>query len=210
MTLPSLIAKHEKDVTVSKLKKVYSVMSQALIMSENENGSAENWIDPSATVNEASVTQYFNTYWKPYLKVNKVCKSYAKCGYKALIPWNTPNLTPFHSGIVDPVTRNSFYLNDGTFILLIYIYWDNTDPANPVAQFRKSQDLYIDLNGSKNPNILGKDVFYFSIDLKNHRIIPPSIDSTETGLIDTCKSVGITCSTLIMRNGWKITDQYPW
>lgn len=69
---------------------------------------------------------------------------------------------------------------------------------------------YIDLNGPKNPNILGKDVFYFSIDLKNHQIVPPNIDSTETGLIDTCKSVGTTCSTLIMRNGWRITDKYPW
>ena len=43
MTLPSIVQKHQEKVTVSKLKKIYSNVSQAYLNAIRENGSPENW-----------------------------------------------------------------------------------------------------------------------------------------------------------------------
>ena len=43
MTIPVLIANHKKQEVVTKLEKVYTVMNQAIKMSEVENGAVEHW-----------------------------------------------------------------------------------------------------------------------------------------------------------------------
>ena len=52
-----------------------------------------------------------------------------------------PNGNAFDTGIVDENTRTSFFMPDGTFVLLIYFSWDTTD-GTPVAKFSKKQRLY--------------------------------------------------------------------
>jgi prepilin-type N-terminal cleavage/methylation domain-containing protein len=43
LTMPALISNHRKNVTLTKLKKVYSVMNQAYGLAVVENGDFENW-----------------------------------------------------------------------------------------------------------------------------------------------------------------------
>ena len=43
MTMPSLITNYQKKQTISQLKKSYSVVSQALVSSQAENGNIEEW-----------------------------------------------------------------------------------------------------------------------------------------------------------------------
>lgn len=99
---------------------------------------------------------------------------------------------------------------DGTFVLLIYISWDTTD-GTPIAKFSKKQRLYIDVNGNQNPNMLGKDVFYFVIDLENAALKHPETykNQTKEMLIQNCQTYGTHCSTLIMQAGWQIDKDYP-
>ena len=213
MTMPALISKHAKNVTVSQLKKVYSVFSQALMQSEQENGSSVDWVTGGAELNEAAANEYFNKFWKPYLKVNKICKTYKECGYKVLKPWKHLDGQLYDMSVADPASRNSFLLTDGTFVMFHYLAWDRTDPDNPKPIFRQgegSQAMIVDINGPKNPNVFGKDLFYFTIELNNHRIMPISYDKDEAELLQTCPSAGKTCLTLIMQDGWNIPDNYPW
>ena len=43
MTLPALIQNYQKKQTVSQLKKAYSVISQALVSSQYDNGDMTEW-----------------------------------------------------------------------------------------------------------------------------------------------------------------------
>ena len=68
LTIPILISKHRADVTMTKVKKFYSVMSQAQIMSINENGDVETWdFQSDNSGGNEYMLNWFNKYWKPYL-----------------------------------------------------------------------------------------------------------------------------------------------
>lgn len=63
MTLPSLITNYQKKQTVTQLKKVYSIMSQALQRAELDYGNFEHW-NFSQTG-----TEFNNKYIKPYYTI---------------------------------------------------------------------------------------------------------------------------------------------
>ena len=44
MTMPSLIANHQEKVTVTKVKKVYSILSQAYLIAVEEYGTPDEWV----------------------------------------------------------------------------------------------------------------------------------------------------------------------
>ncbi len=204
ITLPALIVQHQKTVTVSRLKKVYSVFSQALIQSESINGSAEEWISTDIPLNEETNSKYFNTYWKPFLKISKVCTD-SKCGYDSNGPWKYNNGQPWTYSHVMPSRRTSFYLNDGTFVLLNF--GTATDGVYHVSGV---QHLIFDINGSKNPNTLGKDVFRYIINLEKHNITPLGNGTERALLLENCKDTGEYCAALIMHDSWQIKKDYSW
>ena len=62
MTLPALISNYKKAQTVSQLKASYSILSQAIKLSEVTNGEVKYW-----NYNLSS-EQFFKKYLKEYLK----------------------------------------------------------------------------------------------------------------------------------------------
>ena len=66
MTIPSLMTTFQKRETVSKLKSTYSIISQAIKLSENDNGELETW---DYTLNNE---QWVDTYLKNYMKMMTV------------------------------------------------------------------------------------------------------------------------------------------
>lgn len=69
MTLPAMIMNHRKQVTVNKVKKFYTVMSQATNSAIAEYGSMEDWQGFTTAWNGEEMQNWFDTYLKPYLKV---------------------------------------------------------------------------------------------------------------------------------------------
>lgn len=65
MTLPALINNYKKAQTVSQLKASYSILSQAIKLSEVTNGEVKYW-----NFNLSS-EQFFEKYLKGYLKMQK-------------------------------------------------------------------------------------------------------------------------------------------
>lgn len=61
MTLPSLITKHQKNLTISQLKRVYTVLNQALNLSQAVNGEFKYW-DNALVIGQE---EYYERYWKP-------------------------------------------------------------------------------------------------------------------------------------------------
>ena len=111
MTLPTLITNYQKRATVAKLKRAYSVIKQAYLMSYDQVG------DPAADEAFAmGANNYFKTYWAPYIK-GTLCKTYQECGYSSNTPWIMANGTALSTG-VGAGGRTTFYTTDGVLYVV--------------------------------------------------------------------------------------------
>ena len=72
-------------------------------------------------------------------------------------------------------------------------------------------DLLVDVNGVKKPNILGKDIFIFSIDQDKVGIKGKcyKIDEPRDTILKKCKIDNAFCSCLFINDGLKFSDDYP-
>ena len=216
MTMPTLIKKYQQHVTVNRLKETYSILYNAVRMSETENGLLETWEIPNESWDARTYTKgktFFEQYLKPYIKVAKECKYLSnECWADEYL---RPNENPDY--IYFPASKNHTYsmvLASGS---VIGFY-----PRNTFCE------VYVDLNGKKGPNKLGKDTFIIIIAKTanngygiftrsgvymygqgyNRTVLKSNsykgCSKTATGL------AGIYCSALIMHDGWKIEKDYPW
>ena len=87
--------------------------------------------------------------------------------------------------------------------------------------------IYVDINGRKKPNTFGKDVFHFYLIKDTGKFLPIAWDDggynnpiTDRNILKNGPSrqnyqcnkdgIGLWCGALIMQDGWKISDDYPW
>ena len=211
MTLPGVIEGYQKAETINRLKKAYSVIAQAIELSEVHNESVKYW-----NFNQSNA-DFFNQYLKPHFaKINET--TYGKISDK--VQYTRPNgsventFTPFYSNalVVSTVDGMTFYFTVGR-----------------IAMTRNSSSIVLDLNGYKKPNRFGRDLFIFSIS-QEYGLVPYGYKGTcdmgnayDTFDREYLKSAwryvcskqagetnGAFCSALIMTDGWEIRDDYPW
>ena len=188
LTVPTLISNSQKQSTVEKLKKEYTSLSQAVKQSEIDNGSVSTWDWGS---DQATILASFNTYWAPYLKILKSCQITTDCGYSN----NLMALDKSTSiGPVSPTVRTSVILADGTILIVL----------------APEQYIIIDINGSKLPNVYGKDVFWFILD-PTKEFMPYGYNAGSSINTNCAKTAsGQYCAAKIMQDGWQINSDYPW
>ena len=232
MTLPSVIAKYQKQQTIAKLKKAYSEISQAIRISEVKYGTMDSWdLSDFSTTQER--TDYFaQNYLFPNIKILQNCSpSSEKC-------WAD---TSTIDGKISQVYKNgldgrsSFVTASGYSVY----YW--------VHALGNGGWLVIDINGLKKPNKLGNDVFLFimswgdsgsatsSDSCLKHKLgifpygvhcasLSPTRDELAEGSFEyggssggfNCKkgtnslSAGGYCSAVIISDGWQMKNDYPW
>lgn len=201
LAIPQLIYNYRKHVAETSLAKAVATFTQALKLSEQNNGSI------SALNTSMSQEDFIKQYIKPYMKVSETCNPITKCGYNSLYPWRQLNgggaiySTPNHGGRVpflgvDGVIYSvSFFASDSGSI--------NGDNNNVII---------IDINGAKMPNKFGKDVFFLYRREDVDEISTYGYDKSDDEIRQNCSSSGFGtyCSTWIQRNGWKIPKDYPW
>ena len=201
MTLPTLITNYQKRATVAKLKRAYSVIKQAYLMSYDQVG------DPAADEAFAmGANNYFKTYWAPYIK-GTLCKTYQECGYSSNTPWIMANGSKVPTVVVSLSARTTFYTNDG-FLYVVFVSGGDRD-----GQVAYSY-VICDINGGKGPNQFGKDVFYFQriADEKGNDMQPYGYNNSDATINSNCstRGSGSFCAEKIRRDGWKILKDYPW
>ena len=194
MTIPTVVNKYKKQVTVAHIKKFYTTMNQALRRSEADNGEYKFWPIGKDYGNEA----YFNKYWAPYLKGFRICKTYKECNYNLPNPFTFLNGTKSNAQVVSLNARTTFMLPDST-VVINFITMGGSEEEVEEEDIAKSI-LYIDINGGKAPNIFGKDVFVFYRDNKG-LIQPYGVNKSDNELKDSCSKndEGITCSAKIIK-----------
>ena len=200
MTIPNLFHDTSKQETVTKVEKEYTSLSQAVKMSEIDNGNNAAW-DWGTTGDTASIRASFDLLWAPYVRIAQYCDSYTKCGYKSN---NITDITGANKlGVESNNNQTSVMLADGT-LLIVYNY-------NAYKQ------IYIDINGPKGPSTYGKDVFAFSLSPERGLIpmggrIGSGIELFHKQTInDNCSSSSAAfCAAKLMMDNWKMNDDYPW
>lgn len=207
ITIPTLITKYQKKVTVTRLKYAYSVLSQAIEQAEATNGDITNWnFDENV----------FEKYLMPNMK--KVKKYNSVYGYNALgITYKQISGIP-ETGLAVMYARTIYILANGT---QIFFY--------PTSTNSTVKGLIIDINGFSKPNQFGKDLFCFFI-TKEHKLHPMGRYSTrecpftsepnnDRNILKNSpcyayacnkNSRGMWCGALIMTDNWKIAPDYPW
>lgn len=213
LTIPTLIANHEKKVTITGLKKVYSELTNMIKLSENENGEISTWDFPQSTANIDETIKFINKYYIPYTNSAKVFT-------------NRQEYYFYNLGKSRKLTYNTgFILADGTIIMVM--------PNIPNGYIW----VFADINGFKKPNRIGRDVFVFDAYnwqsrskygikfwgdaweieqlAKVPQISEEEID-TNRGYYECNKNnkhgyySGYYCGAVIQKNGWQINDDYPW
>lgn len=201
MTLPAIIANADKNITVNKLKKNYSIINQGLKLSEVENGEYKYWPDGL----EIGAEAYFKKYYEPYLKGIKKCKE-ELCGYSTRQPWTYANNTKFNWSVYVNNLRQFYILADGTYLQI------SIGRGNDIeGEYVQNATILIDLNGPKQPNRIGKDTFLFTRTQKEG-IRPLCYNVQEKDIDKNCTTSGSgsCCAAKIMKDNWKIKNGYPW
>ena len=215
LTIPGMIANHQKRVTAESVKKAYAILTQVQAMAENDRGMASDW--GYRKVDE--LDKWVQTYFEPYVKVisSGKCSGGKSCygisymyrmGYN--VASNSANARAPHYMVVTggvPVAY-SFFRYSGELY-------------EPVTRIR------VYLRNPKRYAFVGKDVFTFTFDNreKNPHFLPYASNYSREQILaphemnGSCNlktgeggywMAGDACAALIMKDGWQITDDYPW
>ena len=201
MTMPALIANTKKSEYSSKLKKVYSSLSQAVLLAENNTGmSSLDWgrngliQDESGefdeVLNDSENYNFFMTYFEPVLKYTSIEKG--------------GSIETDHG---EKFEGTKVYLSDG-----IVLTFTNGSCFDIVA----------DLNGNKRPNEEGRDIYrfllcprenaktFFGNENQSFGTYAPVRMSSRDDALQKCKEEPAYCSTLLIRDNWEFKDDYPY
>lgn len=220
LTMPTLVANHQKQSTLVQLKKAYQIFSEAVERALEDNGGFIIVTEEMAQAHtvEGNVAPFTSQYIDPYLK--------------GVQPYKGKNL-PILSASKQGTFIIPYYKSDKNGPMCIsngMCYWVHMHSAGP-----NYTTLFVDLNGPKGPNRAGRDVFsllhfqkdnpsnmriYKGVGLATtHSGISPNSDRAilkascnKEGKSDGSSDAwnGRSCFQLIVKDDWKIADDYPW
>ena len=214
ITIPGLITKCQKTIVENRLKSSYSIIANAVRLSEEENGTGFSPDFGGTGWGYDKSKRIFEQYFMPYIKIN----------YR--YPWNECIiLTQAYasaSGAEQYIDYNNVCYSLMNGVAITFAAGSNSDGINRMS-FR------IVINPTKKRRIEGRDVFQmFAINGENGYSIGSIkyMDSknvlTNEKLREYCASPKARidfaggswgrsgfCLELIKSNGWKIPANYP-
>lgn len=208
MTLPTLIGKYRSAVVKTQLKKLYSIVSQAMLRAVPE-GDYNYLPVPDDDGYLSSVKYFYENCIKPYFKVTKYCENTDGCWHQIYKPDGTKY--GYTSGLGADII--SFRTIDGYSFTIDS--WSSKARAAIYENFGVETTgrtaiivIGVDANGAKKPNILGKDVFIYV--LSDRGLLPAGHDKTDEEIEVECKTTGRYCFEKILRANWEIDPQNTW
>ena len=213
LTLPSVITKYQKQQTIAQLKKAYSTLDNASRLSQVENGEMRTW---DKELYRTNIKKYVETYYLPYINgeknTNWVNKNYVIRNLNGRILYDYKSSDCKAIKTAD----GQMFMFHQTSFGQSYLW------------------IFADINGTKGPNRIGRDIFVFdgsdygSNDkylvhfwgqfwgrngLMNDNVTENVQNSRGYGCSKKNKYgyyAGFYCGALIIQDGWKISDDYPW
>lgn len=205
MTLPSLIQKHQEKVTITRLKKAYSIISQLYVQVTNDYGYPNEWEPLQST--DGTPDEIYTAYniFKNYIKYIKICST-SDClnqQYRLLNGQDDGNSSY-------RIAAYSLILPDGSFLKIsdsptdgngVVLKDCNIVRGSTNALKSICREVYVDINGMQNPNTYGRDVFVFY--WSKYGIIPAGgPDEPVSSVMDfeACLNSGYGCTAWVLIN----------
>ncbi|MCI1273075.1 MAG: type II secretion system GspH family protein [Clostridiaceae bacterium] len=191
ITMPTLIGSYQKEVYATSLHKAYNEINQAFIrlMSDRQ----------VETLTEAGLNSQANvdTFAETYFKYTQKCTT-------TKAPCFADTYTFIDGGSATSIIADStsYVLPSGASIRVLY----RRDNPNKVI------NLYIDVNGDKKPNMLGRDAFFIgiyndgAIDDWDGQAVPMTKDRRDAkfGACKNGSATGWGCFGKILNDNWKM------
>lgn len=199
MTLPALIQKYQKQETSARLKKFYTTMNQAIMMSEIDNGDMRYW--------DFDTTGYSVDGQKDHARVSELCENFFNRYLKKYLKYYS-----YEKGL------NTSDENDATvFTTNRIIFYDGS-----IAYLNAGRcyDLLFDTNGDRKPNQNGRDRFtlYLCPYGQKNKLNPNEKVTTASNgernnrnvAYNHCKNNAYHCARLLQIDNWEFKSDYPW
>ena len=196
LTLPNIVGYYKRKESSVRIKKFYSIMEQAIRLSEIDNAEVMYWEkesmdtdDPDfGTNNPKKTLKYFLSYIEPYLKYT----SYDTKGE--------------YIGDGNEPSELRIKMADGS---LVYLFNGSCI------------DMVLDVNGKKAPNKWGYDLFDFLLckdsaqksncgGSKHWCTYGPAQYKNREEALAKCKIKPQTCSVLLQYDNWEFKEDYPY
>ena len=212
LTLPTVIANYQKTQTISSLKKNYTILAQGIEFAQAEydtdllgwnsdDGPFPSYHNNQFTINVPNLFKYLSESiaFAKIVDMGSV-GSYSGVSFCDLPEgqkYKTMSGSDFSVGAGGYWSAGWAQLKDGSCWFI-----GGTKDSNSSDNMAR---VVVDVNGNKNPNKVGRDVFMFVI----HR------NGQITGVSGTScnghwSNGGEACAQRIMDAGWQIERDYPW
>ncbi len=197
LTIPVLIANHRKQVVITRMRKFYTTINQAIKLSEADNGEPVYW-EPPKQLDANSLENFWNKYMLKYFTSKDIIK--ASDGILILLADGSAFGVYNPASVVEGI--------DWMHIVYCVDY--------------KSCKKHLENNGNKiyNYPLDGKNTFLFiarNVSVETYYSVNNSgdIKSRDILLNETqnnygcAKSYKAYCAALIEYDGWTIQKDYP-
>ncbi len=201
MTIPAVINRYERRVTITKVKKMYNTLTKAYTMALSFNNMQSFYIneqiyDGASAYGAAKV---YEDFVKPYFKISFDAGTNTN-RKKRIMSDEIMKALNGQTHTINYCTNPQYYavqLVDGS------VLWFRG--ARPMDGYNKALLFWYDTNGKKGPNTLGRDIFVFSIKDQANEVYPwnettTSYDQALRGCISE-NSGGWTCAAWIIAKG---------
>lgn len=202
LTMPNLIAKHQKSVHVNRMKQTYTILSNAFLMAQQEYGEPKGWEWDTQNVSAENLTRFVEKYVIPYLSLSSKDGYYEAIenSYVCRLKNGTTFLFQFDGYNKDSIPNGP--VTNITTLRILVSHKNNTSSFRQKYRDYSRSDYYINYNRSNGLKFSGYDTGkqrdYYLKDGKY--ACNKNID----------KNMRIHCAALIYYDGWKIKDDYPW
>ncbi len=220
MTIPTLIVNYQKREFASRLSETFSVLSNAVKMAQVEYGDVATWgfqknygatIEPGGN-NSQYIQEYAEKYFLPYLKVSK---NYGRIRLKdaSYLGYKTKDGRTYWSS---DILRYTVELSNGTALFFEY-NGGSTEIDGVTTNYITNPIIFIDVNGTAGPNVLGHDFFMVQLSTIENKLTTCGSSQTRTTMLERCRKNptgniydNLYCTALIQIDGWKFAEDHPW
>lgn len=208
ITLPTLTHKINDIIIVNRLKKFYSALNQAMLLTIAKDVDYNSLVVENGS--QSSINNWYKSTIKPEFNIIQECFNTKGCFSENIktLGGSTPYAYNEGIGIGDDIV--SFITIDG-YNVIIDVYSRGSinerfgikiTPENGIVYF-------VDVNGTQKPNIVGRDIFamVFSPEIG---LVPAGKDASKSILANNCNINnqtnvgGYMCMQKIITSGWHI------
>ena len=206
MTIPTLISNYQKKSVESQVKQMYSTLQQVVKLAEADDIQMGYIGDANYYV---WMRNWYDDYPAKHMKTDKYCSGIvAGCWHSQGVVKDLLGNAPGDeesTGVIGDIpfsfvdNKGRYYNMDTSAQSTILTYFGVVVPT-------LTFEMFIDVNGSSAPNIIGKDIYILVWTDKG--LVPAGFNKTPAQVEENCISGnGYFCLSYLMQNNWTIDDR---